>query len=619
MNWEIIFNAGGNLLKKLIHILLFFILLLSGCSLPSITEQNELVADQGIINLQSYEFSNDKLISLDGQWAFHWKQLLTPTEAKQQKTSEYMEVPNAWDVQTGSVLGYATYSLTIQIPENSQGQVMGIYIPHQYSSYSLWADEERIASNGKIGESKESSEPAFRKELAYFTPDSSEIKLTMQVSNFEFPIGGATRPILFGTADAISTHYTELIASTLFVIGGILVMGIYQLGIFIFRRQERAFLYFGIVSIIIAARALFVEPLFITVLFPDFSWLWQSRLEHLILFVGYMMYLLFLRYLYPNEMSRWVVRWSIVLSVVLLVITTIVSPLIYRPIFNYFLVIAFVTMMYVLYVLFKAVRMKRPTAVVNLTASILFFMTVINDALISLNWSDGMHLATYGFFMYILIQSINLSRNYARKFQESESLTDELRDLNLTLDEKIHARTKQLEVMNEKLHELTLLDGLTGLNNRRFFDEKMVEKAEKVKLTKDPVTLLLIDLDDFKKYNDTYGHVLGDELIKLAAAIFKNVVGSRGYIARYGGEEFAIILPDCTEEKGYILAEEIRLAMEDAKMEHLESSVSEFATLSIGGTSSSRHPHQCPEDWIKLADRALYESKEKGRNRVTMK
>ncbi|MGE6487234.1 diguanylate cyclase [Paenisporosarcina sp. NPDC076898] len=606
-------------MKRPIHILLFFILLLSGCSNPSLVEQNELAADQGIINLQTYEFYEDKLISLDGQWAFHWQQLLTPTEAQQHKTFEYIEVPNAWNVQTGTMLGYATYSLTIQIPKSLQGQVMGIYIPHQYSSYSLWADGERIAANGRVGETKESSKPAFRKELAYFSPDSPEIKLTMQVSNFEFPIGGATRPILFGTADAISTHYTELIASTLFVIGGILVMGIYQLGIFIFRRQERAFLYFGMVSIMIAARALFVEPLFFTVLFPDFSWIWQSRLEHLILYIGYMMFLLFLRYLYPNEMSRGVVKWSIVLSVILLVITAIVPPLIYRPLFNYFLVIAFATMMYVLYVLIQAVRRKRPTAVVNLTASILFFVTTINDAFISLNWIDGMHLATYGFFMYILIQSINLSRNYARKFQESESLTDELRDLNLTLDEKIHARTKQLEVMNEKLHELTLLDGLTGLNNRRFFDEKMVEKAEKVKRTKDPMTLLLIDLDDFKKYNDTYGHVLGDELIKFAAAIFKKVVDSRGYIARYGGEEFAIILPDCTEEKGYMLAEEIRMAMENAQTKHLESSASEVATLSIGGTSSSRHPHQCPEDWIKLADRALYESKEKGRNCVTMK
>lgn len=608
-------------MKKYSCILIFFILLLSGCSNEEMHEKKELRAEKGEITVHSKDLSNDTLVSLKGEWIFYWQQLLDPHEIEpsQQLTSpEFIEVPGVWEDETGSMIGQATYTLTVKVPDIRVGQVMGFYIPHQYSSYDLWADGEHIASNGKVGIDKGTSSPAFRKELAFFTPNDPEIQLTMQIANYEHPTGGANRKILFGTADAITTYYSELVASTLFVIGGILVMGIYQIGIFIFRRHEKAFMYFGILSILIAARALFVEPLFITVLFPEFSWIWQHRIEILITYIAYSMYLLFLGNLYPKEMSSRVMRVLIGLSAVLFVVTIFTEPLLYLPVFNSFLVVAFLTIIYTLFVLVMAVRKRRPTSIINLTASILFFITVINDALVSLDWIEGFFIATYGFFLYILVQSINLSRNYARKFQESELLTGELRELNLSLDEKIQARTEQLEAMNEKLHELTILDGLTGLYNRRFFDEKMEEMADESERSNEPLTLLLIDLDEFKKYNDKYGHVLGDKLIKLAGSLFREVVGNSGYVARYGGEEFAVILPNCVQEQGNAIAEEIRFAMVEANCEHLGNPPSNIATLSIGGTSSSLHSHKVTEDWLKFADRGLYKSKENGKNCVTM-
>ena len=286
--------------------------------------------------------------------------------------------------------------------------------------------------------------------------------------------------------------------------------------------------------------------------------------------------------------------------------------------FDYFLFFAAVIMLYTLFVLIMAVRKKRRTAVLNLSASVFFFLSIVYDALISFDLIRGTYIATYGFFIYILVQSLNLSRNVAQNFQASECLTAELTELNRTLDEKIDLRTKELTEMNGKLRELTLLDGLTGVNNRRFFDEKINEIVENVKDTKEPMTLLLIDLDEFKKYNDTYGHVMGDELIKYSAFMFKELIGDRGYVSRYGGEEFAIILPNCLEEKGKEYAEAVCQHIQDAKIEHRSSSLLDIATLSIGGTSSSRHPHVEPRDWIELADIALYESKMNGKNQVTM-
>lgn len=601
--------------------ILSVVLLLAGCSTTLNEHSNELKASEGKILLQPKDLGNNNIVSLDGEWAFYWQQFLTTDEIEkvnQQRTPQYIPVPSNWQDLTNESYGFATYSLTVTIPDQLLGNVMGIYVPYQYSSYSLWVDGVRIASNGYVGTSKESSEPAFHKELVYFIPEEKEVQLTMHIANFKHPTGGANRQVFFGTAQAISDYYTDLVATTLFVGGGILMMGIYQISIYVFRRKERAFFYFGLLSIFVALRSLFIEPTFFAELLPSFPWIWQHRIEHLIMYGGFALYLLFLRNLYPKEMKMWVLVPPISIAGVLTILTYFSQPIVYKPMFDYFLFFAAVILIYTLFVLMKAVRKKRRTSVLNLSASIFFFLTIVYDGLISFDLIRGTYLATYGFFIYILIQSINLSRNVAQKFQESECLTAELTELNRTLDEKIDLRTKELQGINGKLRELTLLDGLTGVNNRRFFEKKMKEIVDQLKVTKEPMTLLLIDLDEFKKYNDSYGHVMGDELIKFAASMLKDVIGDQGYVSRYGGEEFVIIIPNCLEDRGRGLAEAICQRMQDAKMEHQSSSLLDIATLSIGGTSSSRHPHVEPRDWIELADKALYESKMNGKNQVTM-
>jgi len=170
-------------MKKLIFInLIFFLLLLSGCSFATTHESEKLVAQKGSMTLLSDDLSNNNLVALEGEWSFYWRQLLSSKEieqAKLRKESDYIEVPNTWESKTGTMHGFATYSLTLQIPYELTGQILGVYIPHQYSSYYLFADGVLIAANGRVGIDKASSEPAFIKELAYFRPNNSTINLTL--------------------------------------------------------------------------------------------------------------------------------------------------------------------------------------------------------------------------------------------------------------------------------------------------------------------------------------------------------------------------------------------------------------------------------------------------------
>ncbi|PJZ64731.1 diguanylate cyclase [Leptospira wolffii] len=188
-------------------------------------------------------------------------------------------------------------------------------------------------------------------------------------------------------------------------------------------------------------------------------------------------------------------------------------------------------------------------------------------------------------------------------------------------------REKDLEEITDKLSEAyqTLLrvsrtDGLSGIWNRRFFDEILEVEWKRSSRGSKPISLLLLDIDYFKKYNDTYGHQAGDECIRKVAGVLKDTARRAGdFPARYGGEEFAIILPETDAEKAIVVAETIRARVQDLKISHDASDVSPFVSVSIG--ISSKVPDKKSNHLDKLleeSDKALYRSKESGRNKVTV-
>jgi diguanylate cyclase (GGDEF)-like protein len=175
---------------------------------------------------------------------------------------------------------------------------------------------------------------------------------------------------------------------------------------------------------------------------------------------------------------------------------------------------------------------------------------------------------------------------------------------------------QQLEVANQELKRLAALDGLTGVANRRRFDEYLEAEWRRMVREKRPLSLILCDIDFFKKYNDTYGHQAGDACLrKVANALTFCAKRSGDLVARYGGEEFAVIMPNTTTDGASQVAEEIREAVNHLKIPHSQSAVSEHVTLSLGIASISPTPNTSPSIVIAEADAALYRAKAAGRNR----
>lgn len=178
------------------------------------------------------------------------------------------------------------------------------------------------------------------------------------------------------------------------------------------------------------------------------------------------------------------------------------------------------------------------------------------------------------------------------------------------------------EVLAQKNRELDILakhDGLTGLSNRRHFDEVMEAEVKRAKRSGETLSLILCDIDFFKRYNDHYGHLAGDDCLRNVSSIIKKVFQrSSDLTARYGGEEFVVILPDTSPEGALKLAEKLRLEIISENMPHACSDVAECVTISIGVASASVDNEKLSPTWFtSQADSALYRSKENGRNRVT--
>ncbi|MDR3707269.1 MAG: GGDEF domain-containing protein [Capsulimonadaceae bacterium] len=175
----------------------------------------------------------------------------------------------------------------------------------------------------------------------------------------------------------------------------------------------------------------------------------------------------------------------------------------------------------------------------------------------------------------------------------------------------VEEETRHLRRANQELAELAKRDGLTGLINHRTFQERLAAEFSPTERRMEPISLMMIDVDHFKAYNDTFGHQAGDTILARLARILDEAGRGSDVVARYGGEEFAILLPATEASDAYEIAERLRARVEtDTRQGHQ-------ATVSIGVASAPRRD-TTPADLIGMADRALYISKENGRNQVTI-
>ncbi len=196
------------------------------------------------------------------------------------------------------------------------------------------------------------------------------------------------------------------------------------------------------------------------------------------------------------------------------------------------------------------------------------------------------------------------TRTYLAQQQRDEAYRA-LRDMQVELEKK-----------NAELQRLSSLDGLTGIGNRRRFDEYLEQEWLRSARDGNILSLILIDIDHFKAYNDNYGHQGGDECLRKVARTLDATLKRAGdVVARYGGEEFAVVLPDTDADGAALIAEKLRASVDALGLAHAHSKATDHVTISLGVAGIVPRDGGNPADLVKMADEALYEAKESGRNK----
>ncbi len=218
----------------------------------------------------------------------------------------------------------------------------------------------------------------------------------------------------------------------------------------------------------------------------------------------------------------------------------------------------------------------------------------------------------FGLYMIGVIVAIrrmdsNLSESLSMQYEKSQLVNS----LSISNMELIHA--------NEQLETMSMEDALTGLHNRRYFEMKLESEWKRDVRQRTVLSLMIIDIDYFKLYNDTYGHAEGDACLKEVARVLRSSLNRvTDMVARIGGEEFVVLLPGVDSENVQKVADQIQVRLEQAKLVHATSPLSDYVTMSIGIASVIPDKQATPLMLFKVADKALYKAKSQGRNKVVV-
>lgn len=457
------FKVGGSLMRVFAAAFALFIWTVMSpfLALPSEAspKSDKHAAVQGVLDLSDWNPAEYGNMPLQGEWGFYWNRLLQPDDPGLREAPSYATVPHVWKTKEtpgsdgiASKYGSATYRLTIRLGEYGKDSRLALYIPSVATAYKLWVNGKPATSNGVVASSAGEMVPKNVPKTVSIEA-APEVELVMQVSNFVQRKGGMWQPLQLGEEQRISRMVSRGIVSELFIVGSLTIMGLYHIGLFLMRREDRSPIYFGSLCLAIAIRTLFQGETIAIKLLPAFPWEAAVKLEYIpaALAVHYM--LRFVRVLYPADGSRMLDPLFRLVLYGFIAMVLVCPAKVYTVTMLPFQLYSVAIILVILSVYVRAFMRRRDGSLLNFTGMAIFFLTIVNDILFSNQIIQTGNWIPFGQLAFLFTQSINLAVIFSKAFKQTERLTVELSVANKSLEGKVRERTVTLEQAKKELEE----------------------------------------------------------------------------------------------------------------------------------------------------------------------
>ena len=480
-------------------------------------------AVKGVLDLRQIEWNQDS-ISLEGEWEFYWEKFLSPENSFDTKAEvTYITVPSQWQNQKilfggkefyPSVYGYATYRLKVLLPERKElnsktllyNKELSLLTPLISSSSTVFINGEKILENGKVGTLREESTPFHRrKEISLNLGKTEELDIIVHVSNFyDISVSGIWDSFHIGFTKKLQDSQIKKSWITFILFSALWIMGLYHLVLYVNRRKDSSALYFGLFCVLMSFRELAIGHRFILDIFPNFPFWIVHKLEFIPFYGGGILFIFFMRSLFPLEFSNRIFKIIIFITMPAFVILLLAPVYIYSYTRTYYQIATLFSLSYSLKVIMSGIINKRMGARLFLSATLVFFITIINDILNARGLIHTPSLATFGLLTFVFFQAVILSRRFTNAFVDSERLSDELRKNTELIEKKIEERVKDQQKYYQILQELSKSDTMSRLG----FDAALCE------ITKLCAETLKVERSSIWKIDETTNHLLCLNLFK---------------------------------------------------------------------------------------------------------
>ncbi len=560
--------------KKYFLLLTVIILILSIFIPVNNISSSNISAEDGVISFPDYNLLKEDNAMLDGQWDLYYNELLSPDDLKNRKPDTFYNIPGRLSSQIDNArTGYMTLHLKINVPEDD---VYGIYFSEIFTSAKIWINGINYGGYGTVAESLDEEKASYKPQYLYFPSENKEIDIVINTSVYR-EIKPYLRSPIFGLKDNIMKINLMKVSMDGLTIGVMLIMIIINAGFFFASTRKKRHIYFSAICFILILRCLVFNSRLLVQFFPGTPYELISKIAAITFYLWVALYIFFLNDVFDNKIK--IVKPAAAFGTFFTLLCIFTSNMVYDniQIISHIIIAGFI--IYLLWFILKEIKNKNKKAQLNFLSFIILCIAAINDILVNNAVVPNQYSALYGGILFVIMELLYIFTDYQKSM-------------------------KKLENLNR--------DGLTTLYNNKYIKTLLSQLIQRYINWKERFSLLMIDIDNFKSINDTYGHMFGDRVILDVATILLAISDDKGYAGRFGGDEFILILPGADEKEAFDTGMEIMKKLEHLnELNHAENPIS----VSIGVYENTCTSVQ---DCMNNADYAMYKSKTGGKNQISM-